>query len=108
MNKIYIYYFMSYSGDEFFMKSKEKKYNKFQEEQFCNEKIPWEYEAWGKEKFKYNKFNIYECNENSFIKINRSFGEYYKVIPNDIKEYDIAYFTDQYRPDIYDRNNEKL
>ena len=40
--------------------------------------------------------------------IPRSFGEYYEVHPEDMKEYDVAYFTDQYRPDTYDREGNLL
>ena len=101
MDKVYIYYFKSYSGDEFFMKSREKKYSKFKAEEFCKDNIEYEYEAWGDEKFKYSDFKVFETEEDDFVKLPRSFGEWYKIVPNDMKKFDYAYFTDEYEPHTY-------
>lgn len=101
MDNIYVYYFKSYSGDEYFMKSHEKKYDKSDAEEFCKDNIEYEYEAWGNSKFKYSKFEVFETLEDEFVKLPRSFGEWYKVVPNDIEEFDYAYFTDEYQPKTY-------
>jgi hypothetical protein len=39
------------------------------------------------------------------VKVNRSFGEYWKIYPSDIKDYDIAYFEDKYCPKTYCMDN---
>ena len=106
MKTVYIYWFRSESYDDYFMKSLEKNY--FSAEKFCKEKINYEYEAWDEDEFTYNTFKVFTTTEDGFVKINRSFGEYWKVVPADMKEYDVAYFTDSYCPKTYDRYGEEL
>ena len=103
---IYIYWFRSYSGDDFFMKSHEKNY--LTAESFCKDKVKDEYAEWTclGLNFKYNTFKIFTTDENGFVKVNRSFGEYWKIYPSDIKDYDIAYFEDEYCPKTYCIDNE--
>ena len=107
MEETYILYFKSYSQDEYFMKTKDSKCKELTSKQFAKQYIPYEYEAWGNEKFQYDKFKVYTVKDNKVI-TPRSFGEYYEVHPEDMKEYDVAYFTDQYRPDTYDREGNLL
>lgn len=105
---IYIYYFKSWSGDEYFMKSKTKEFNKFQAKEFCKKYIPDEYEAWRDNGFKYEDFRIFETEPKEPVKLTKAFGEYYLIIPSDIKRYNKAYFTDYYCPDIYSLDGCKL
>lgn len=105
---IYIYYFKSWSGDEYFMKSKTKEFNKFQAKEFCKKYITDEYEAWGGNGFKYEDFRVFETEPKEPVKLTKAFGEYYLIIPSDIKSYNEAYFTDYYCPDIYSLDGCKL
>lgn len=99
---IYICKFRSYSGDDFYLKTKNKNDTIKDAETFCKTYIPDEYNAWEEEnvKFKYGTYKVYTIEEGETLKIPLSFGEYEIVNPNDIKEYDVAYFTDQYRPKL--------
>jgi hypothetical protein len=97
---IYVYWFRSDSYDDYFMKSRTKKYSSAEE--FCKDKIPHEYKAWVDEgeKFRYGLFEVRGVSKDGYMRI-ESFGEYFKVVPSDMREYDIAYFTDDYRPKRY-------
>ena len=103
--KVYIYVFKSYSYDTYYMKSHTKKY--LTAENFCKDKIPHEFECWDNN-FKYNSFKIFETTEDGVVKRNLVFGEYEEIVPADMKEYDIAYFTDQYSPNIFDSDGNQL
>ena len=105
---MFIYYFVSYSGDEFFLKSQSNDY-KFKPEEFCKDFIPDEYNGWDGLNFKYKKFNVYQLPENKdYVKINLMFGEHYRVFPDKLEEFDVAYFTDVYSPRIYNSDGEEL
>ena len=102
LKMIYICKFISYSGDDFYLKTKDKDDTIKNAETFCKTYIPDEYESWEREKvkFKYHSYKIYEIKEGKTLKIPLSFGEYEIVNPDDIKEFNVAYFSDQYRPKL--------
>jgi len=101
-----IVYFKSYSGDEFFLKTNDEAYLK-NAEKFCEHYIPEEFAGW-LNNFKYEKFSVCQVNDGETARINRSFGEYYLVYPEDIAEFDKAYSTDSYCPDTFSRQGENL
>lgn len=106
-NIIYVCYFMSYSGDEFYLKSLTKTEEMNSAKSFCKKYIPFEYEAWNDEKFfKYRKFIVYEIPEGKTIKRNLYFGEYAIIDPKDIEEFDVA--TMNYFPKIYGSDGTEL
>jgi hypothetical protein len=101
---IYVYWFRSAlraSCDDYFMKSRTKKYSSAEE--FCKDKIPQEYKAWEEKgvKFRCREFKVCAAsNKDRYVPIEIDLGDYWKVVPSDMREYDTAYFTDDYCPEM--------
>lgn len=87
MKEIYLIYFKSGSCNEYFMKTKDPSCTEWTAEDFVKKYIPYEYDDDG---FLYLNFNIYALENNEII-IYVDNDTCYKIHPDDLNDYDVAY-----------------
>lgn len=104
--KKFLIKFKSYSFDNFYMLTTNNKLVdqktgklKITAEKFCKTYIPYEYEGWKKDKFKYELFEVWSVGNDGIAKVvNRISGPFIftetdRINTNEMPE-DIAFFSD--------------